>query len=643
MPGKFRNVPRLGAGVDPMAEQAKLQQAVSLHQMGQLPLAQALYEDVLRTNPRQVDALHLLGIVASQRGDYKRAADLIGKAIKFYPKNPAFHFNRGLALQGLKKCSAAVTCFDAAIAIQPNYAEAYFGRGNAQVELKQFDAAVASFDRAISINPHFVDALVNRGNALKEQKKFDASLASYNRAIELRPDRVDAYFNLGVAYQELDQFDAAIASYNRAIVLKSDYAAAYSNRGNALRELKQFDEAIASYDRAIAIAPEFAEVHYNRGVALHDLNRFEDSIASYDRAIAIRPNYVEAYSNRGNALKELRKFDSAISSFDQAIAIDPEYAEAYFNKSVALLLAGDFGGGWKLYEWRWRRSTFTSPKRDFTQPLWLGRESLSGKTILLHSEQGLGDTIQFCRYASSVAALGARVIMEAEKPLVRLLMGVAGVTEVIEKGNPLPAFDCHCPLLSLPLAFDTNLDSIPHAKRYLNADTGDLSHWAERLGEKTKPRVGLVWSGSVANTNDRNRSILLAHLLSRLPTNCQYVSLHKDVRDVDKLTLDAYPDVLHFGNEQRDFADAACLCELMDVVIGVDTSVAHLSGAMGIPTWILLSHVADWRWMLDRADTPWYEKVRLYRQARIDDWDDVFSRIGTDLAQIESRINPTGP
>jgi len=335
--------------------------------------------------------------------------------------------------------------------------------------------------------------------------------------------------------------------------------------------------------------------------------------------------------------RDLKQFDAAVTSFDKAIDLKPDFAEAYWNKSLTLLLTGDFDQGWRLYEWRWEREFPTSPIRNFQQPLWLGNETLAGKTILLHAEQGLGDTIQFSRYASLVADLGAHVIMEVAKPLLGLFAGLAGVSRLIAKGSPLPVFDYHCPLLSLPLAFKTELGSIPFPQQYLHVDASRLEQWSQTLGEKTRPRVGLVWSGSTTLINDHNRSIPLSLLIPQLPPDYQYVSLQKEVRDNDRPILQASTDILHFGDELSDFSDTAALCELMDVVISVDTSVAHLSGALGRPTWVLLPFVPEWRWLLDRDDSPWYASMKLYRQNTAGDWDSVFARVRADLPKMHSQ------
>ena len=646
--------------------QANFDDALALQQRGQLAQAQELYTEILRNQPKHADALHFLGVLAMQTKDFPRAVELIDKAIAIAPDYAAAYANRGLALQSLKHLDDAVASYDKAIAFKPDYAEAYCNRGNALKELKQLDAAVASYDKAIAVVPDLAVAHANRGMALKELKQFDAAVESYDKAIAIVPDFVDAYYNRGNALRELKQLEAAVASYDTAVAIKLDHAAAYYNRGLTLEDLKRTDAAVASYDKAIATRPDFAEAYCNRGNALTDLKQLDAAVASYDKAIAIKPDFVDAYYNRGMALKELRQLDAAVASYDRAVAIKPDFAEAYcdrgnvlrdlkqldaavasydkaiaqefaeanWNKSLTLLLAGDFKNGWVSHEWRWKCASFTTPRRNFRQPLWLGKESIAGKTILLHSEQGLGDTIQFCRYVKLVSDLGARVVLEVDKSLASLLEELAGVSELIVRGDALPFFDYHCPLLSLPLAFKTELSTIPCSAKYISTDALKMTHWKNKLDVKTKPRVGLAWSGSTWHKNDHNRSIFLSELMHRLPSGFQYVSLQKETRQIDKLTLESNPHIIRFGGELNDFTDTAALCELMDVVISVDTSVAHLAGALGTPTWILLPFIPDWRWLLDRDDSPWYTSVKLYRQPTIGDWNSVFAKVGSDLAGV---------
>jgi len=333
----------------------------------------------------------------------------------------------------------------------------------------------------------------------------------------------------------------------------------------------------------------------------------------------------------------LNRVEEAIASFKQAVSIKPDYAEARWNLSLAQLLDGNFEQGLLGYEWRWNSEEllkFIGVRKVFLQPLWLGEESLKDKAILLHAEQGFGDTIQFCRYAQLVAKLGAKVFLEVQPPLVQLLNSLEGVNQIIANGSELPDFDYQCPLLSLPLAFKTTLENIPSPLGYIKNDKEKLIKWQAHLGEKLKPRIGIVCSGSAAHKNDRNRSLTLSKLVEHLPSNYEYISLHKEVRDIDQQVLMDRSEIKHFGNILEDFSDTAALCGLMDLVISVDTSVAHLAAALGIPTWVLLPYNPDWRWLLDREDSPWYSSMKLYRQTKIDDWTSVFEKIKSDLRSL---------
>jgi hypothetical protein len=314
------------------------------------------------------------------------------------------------------------------------------------------------------------------------------------------------------------------------------------------------------------------------------------------------------------------------------LAVRPDYAEAHLNEALLRLLIGDFDRGWAKYEWRWRIPSLALSERKF--PLWRGADAIDGKTILIHSEQGLGDAIQFCRYVSLVAARGARVILEVEKPLCELMTGLAGASAIIPKGSPLPHVDMQCPMLSLPLAFGTRLETIPSATPYLSVSAQALKAWQTRLGPKARPRVGLVWSGRSAHKNDRNRSISLRSLLSFFDIDATFVSLQTDVRADDAAVMKDRGDILDCGDALEDFADTAALVSQLDLVIAADTSVAHLAGALAKPVWVLLPYVPDWRWLLARDDSPWYPTARLFRQSQIGKWDDVIAQVRAALPEF---------
>ena len=464
-----------------------------------------------------------------------------------------------------------------------------------------------------------------------EKGKLAQAETTYRAILAQDPSNANALHKLGVILTRRKNPAAAVEFLQRAVALRPRTAAAHASLGNTLRALKQHEEAVASYERALALKPDSVAVLNNRGATLRILRRYEEALASYERALALEPGDAGLHNNRGNVLLALRRHEEALASYQRALALKPDHAGAHWNEGLCRLLLGDLSQGWRKYEWRWQRPTFSSLKRDFTPPLWLGDQSLQGRIILLHAEQGLGDTIQFSRYAERVAALGATVLLEVQPPLQSLLASLKGPAQVLAKGEPLPAFDYHCPLLSLPLAFDTRADTIPADIPYVRAPAERIAHWEIRLGPRSKPRVGIVWSGQPKHRNDRNRSLAFRALAPILQQDIQIVSLQKEVRERDRALLDRHDKVMNFGEELADFADTAGLVAALDLVIAVDTSVAHLAGALGRPLWLLLPHTPDWRWLLNRADSPWYPTARLFRQPSVGDWASVVQDVAGEL------------
>jgi tetratricopeptide (TPR) repeat protein len=639
---------------------------------GKKELALASFDRALAVQPNHVEVLSNRGVTLRDLKRFDEALASYDHALRVRPDHAEALSNRGLTLHDLRRFEEALTSYDRALAVRPNYQIALFNRGLTLHELKRFEEALASYNRALTLRPDYVEALCNRGLALHELKRFEEALASYDRALTFRPDYAEALCNRGFGLHELNRFDEALTSYDGALALRPHYAEALSNRGLTLHKLKRFDEALASYDRALMLRPDYAEALSNRGMALRELNRFADALKSYDRALAVRPEFAKALSNRGNVLHELNRFDEALTSFDSALEVDPEYAEALANRAVALhslrrfeealsdfdhalklrptdadthynealcrLLIGDFERGWEKSEWRWETEHTRDKKRNFAQPLWLGSGDLADKTILLHGEQGFGDIIQFCRYVPLIAERAGHVILEIPDPLRDLMTTLPNAVQVISRGQPLPYFDLHCPLLSLPLAVRTELSSIPSICPYLHASQQGVLRWRARLGPRTQPRIGLVWSGRPTHKNDRNRSVKLRALLPLLESDRVFVSLQRDLRPEDEAILQEHKNVVHFGHELRDFSDTAALISNLDVVISVDTSVAHLAGSLAKPVWILLPFVPDWRWLLDREDTPWYPTARLFRQDHSRVWDGVIERVQEALRSFESAL-----
>jgi tetratricopeptide (TPR) repeat protein len=638
-------------------------EGVALHRAGRLADAEMVYRRILATQADHFESLHLLGVVFYQRGDHASAISQIDLALIKSPNNVRALNNRGAALKELNRFEEALESCDRALAIQPDHPEALYNRGVVLHELKRFEGALASYDRVLKLKPGYPEALYNRGNTLRELKRFPEALASYDRALAKRPHHVATLSNRGLTLHDLGRFDEALLSYDRALSHRPDNPKALSNRGITLQVLSRFEEALESYDRALAVRPEYPEALYNRGIVLHQLKRFEEALESYDRALAQRSHYAEALSNRGLALHEMTRFEEALASFDaaltlrpdcgeahshrgttlhemqrfdealasyhRAINLRPDCAEAHYNLALCQLLTGDFERGWREREWRWR--TEQSGRWNFKQPVWRGSNNIAGKTILLHTEQGFGDMIQFCRYVPLVAECAARVILEVPEPLHQLMGTLRGVAQVVSTGQPLPDFDMHCPLLSLPLAFDTRLDTVPSATPYLGAPSQASLDWNARLGLRNRPRIGLCWSGRSEHKNDRNRSIILDTLLPLLDFDATFVSLQQQVRSGDGVALKRRSNLLHFGHDLKNFSDTAALIANLDLVVSVDTGVAHLAGALAKPVWVMLPLIPDWRWLLDREDSPWYPTARLFRQDSTRTWDYVVSRVHAAL------------
>lgn len=487
--------------------------------------------------------------------------------------------------------------------------------------------------------PASVPEKLQQALGLHQQGQTTHAQAIYLEILRIEPNHSEALHLLGLVAAQDGKPQVAAELMRKAIESDPRNVAAYCNRATVLKSLGQLSAALASYDHAIGIAPDLGAAYFNRGSVLQELKQLDAALASYDRAIAINVDFAEAHCGRGGVLMEFGQWDAALISLNQAIAIEPDLAEAHLLRSMTLLLLGDYRSGWQEYEWRWNVETSRTfkEKRSFQQPLWLGQESIAGKSVLLYMEQGFGDAIQFCRYTKMVAAIGARVILEVQEPLAVLLSDLDGVSHLVTRGSTLPGFDYQCPLLSLPLAFKTTVDSIPSPSRYLVGDAIKVARWQRKLAglvDKTRPLIGLVWSGRPTHEKDHNRSIQFAELIRHLPRNCQYITLQKEIRELDRSALESNPHIFNFSSDLTDFSDTAALCECLDLVISVDTSVAHLSGALGKRTWILLPFSPDWRWLLDREDSsPWYSQVKLYRQKQIGDWNEVLNQVSIDLVQ----------
>lgn len=496
----------------------------------------------------------------------------------------------------------------------------------------QLDQAVIAFTQALQYRQD-ADLYSNLGLTLSKLGHIDEALACFDAAISLDSNNVSAFYNRGNLLQTQNQPEDALSSYHSAIAINPQYWPAWSNRGNLLRTMHRPDEALESYNQAIAINPHHPTLLNNRGVVLVELHRPAEALNDYANALALFPGYTEALYNQGNALLALGQTVAAKNSFDRAVESDPFNADAHFNRSLPLLLTGQLEEGWREYEWRWKQPSY-KPLHQFDQPRWTGAESLRDKTILLHAEQGMGDTLQFVRYIPMVKALGARIILEVQAPLKTLLAELEYVDVLITQGDPIPAFDFHCMLMSLPYAFNTGLSSIPVYTFPITAPADQVNAWKARLEQVPQPRIGLVWSGNPDHKNDVHRSIPFAYLIAQLAPEFEYISVQQELREHDKAALNSAGNVLPVGEHLKDFADTAALVANLDLIISVDTSVAHLAGAMGKPVWIMLPYAPDWRWMETGESSPWYPSARLFRQPGINDWDTPIKQLNQSLREL---------
>jgi tetratricopeptide (TPR) repeat protein len=525
-----------------------------------------------------------------------------------------------------------------------------------------------AYRAVLALEAAHADALAQLGLILHARGRHQEAADQLAASVKANPRSAVTWSNYGMVLAALGRHDEALAAYERALILVPREPSILANRGNALTSLGRPTEALASYDKALSIAPDHVNAHYNRGNALLAQRRFTEAIADFDRVVALKPDFMPALNNRGNAkrlsgrhataledyqraahlapgdplvlanlgtaLHSLNRHHEALAVLDAAIAASPDHALAHNNAALVLLHLGEFRRGWQEYEWRWETPFFAPQRRNFTAPLWRG-EDIAGRTILLHAEQGFGDTIQFVRYLPLVAERGARVVVEVPRELADLVRTVAGEYQVSLRGEPPPRFDLHCPLMSLPLALATELADIPAAHRpYLAVPPDRIARWRDRIAETGRPRIGLAWSGRQGHDNDAHRSIPFAHLAPLFGAGERsFVCLQSEIRDSDRDAV-GQSRLIRLSHPFGDFADTAAVIASLDAVVTVDTSVAHLAAALGRPVFLLLPWACDFRWLLERTDSPWYPTARLFRQPTPNDWASAIEAVAQAIGSL---------
>ena len=588
---------------------------------GDLGRARAACRVALNHNERSGKAWALLGDIELQNRNPKEAVAAYGRALRL-PSGVA----RAAQALGNQLCreqryQEALGIYARGIAAEPGNADLHFTMGAAAAAAGKVEEARSSYLKALQYRPKFPEAHLNLGNLLYDARHFAAAAAAYSRAIALRPEYAKAYCNLGNALSEMGEHTKAIACYERALALDEGAVAARHNLGNALLHSREYDRAEKCFREVLNAEPGRAAHHNSLGNVLLRQHRDAEAEASYNRAVALEPGYAAAHINLANALLQLGRVEEMKQHYRRGVELDPASAGGQYNLGLVLLRDGDYLEGWLKHEWRWDFRELQQPRRHFSQPQWRG-EPLNGAIILLHAEQGLGDTLQFIRYAPLVAARGGRVFLEVQPRLRRLLEGMSGVERVIVRGDTLPEFAWHSPLMSLPLAFRTTVDTIPVATPYLRADPALVAAaWQVCPPIDKRLRVGLAWAGNPSNKGDAQRSMALEQLapLADVPNAIFYsLQLGAAAEQIQPLQ-DRFP-LIDACSRDKDFAETAAVAATLDLVISVDTSTAHLAGAMGLPLWVMLPHLADWRWMEEREDNPWYPTARLFRQPARGDW-----------------------
>lgn len=604
-----------------------------------------------------------LGMALHQQGRIEEAQHWYQRILDHQPDYAPAYNNLAVVLRRLGRDSEAEAVFERAIALNPNSPEAYNNFGNLLMRQGKLEAAQSTYEKAVTLAPDSLDARLNWANSLRDGGKLREAIAQYQEILQQDPTFVDVYNNLGNLLQSVQKYEPAIACYQAGLQHDST-PSLYNNLAAAYQSLGRNAEAIANYQRALELRPDYADAYYNLGNALQAMDRMEEAIAAYRKAIELNPNVPETYNNLGLVFHDVRQIPQAIACYEQAIALRSDYPDAVLNRGLSYLILGELEQGFADYEQRWRvKGRDFKPPRELDAPLWNGSEMPQG-TLLLHAEQGLGDTLQFVRYASLVAERAGQVILECQTPLVKLLRSVPGVDQVVAKGDPLPNFDAHAPLMSLPSLLGTTIATLPADVPYVHplgaspdnaleeTEESEDSFPSPQLQSLVKQdgdrlNIGFVWAGSPTHLNDRHRSCSIAGFrrLAAL-TGVQLYSLQKGAREADlqpdsESALESEPSqIVNLAPAIQDFTDTAWAIAHLDLVITVDTSVAHLAGALGKPVWVLLGFASDWRWLLDRNDSPWYPTARLFRQKQPGDWADVFLGVETALRELLKPAQP---
>jgi tetratricopeptide (TPR) repeat protein len=606
-----------------------LKLGIEYHRSGNFSKAEAIYQQILNKDPNHAEALYLMGLLCNKKGEFALAEEYINKAIKRNPNNRNFYNDLGNALRAQGKLQESLDAFTKALKIDFRFAEAHHNLGDVYSIQGKLQEAISYYHNALRIKPDFTETHNNLGTTLKAQGDLEGAIKSYRNALRYNPNYPEAHNNLGVALRELGKIEEAIESFKNTLRLVPTAAFVYNNLASALNELDRLDEACECFQKAIELKPNYPEVYNNLGATLKKQGKLKEAINCYRKAIQLLPNFAEALNNLGSILIDLGEVEASQHCFEEALKSKPDFPQAHFNYSLALLLKGDLDRGLPEYEWRWKMSR--NLQLPFPHPMWNG-ENLKGKTILLHSEQGFGDTLQFIRYASLVKLdSNPTIIVKCQAPLFRLLKSCSGIDQLVVDDKDLPAFDVQAPLMSLPYIMKTNLQTIPANVPYLHVGEELVRKWKDKLSYIKGLKIGIAWQGNPKQQRDVYRSYPLKcfEKLSKIE-GVKLISLQRGIglEQLEQVSFrSSIVEIEEMKEEEWDFMDTAAVMKNLDLVIGPCSAVVHLGGAIGARVWAVLGYMADWRWFMGREDSPWYPTMKLYRQKTLGDWEDVFERI----------------
>ncbi len=627
----------------------QIQEAAKALHLGNHNEADRLCRQILAKDPKNLIANQILGILLLQKGFFEESVSCFDKALKIDDKQVKVWSNRSLALSGLKKFKEAHDSVDRAITLDNQFAESWYNKATIYIKQEQLEKAIENLDRFIQLKPEHHLAIFLKSDLLRKLEKFDLAILACKRVIELKPDYVNALINLGQLLSDQEQYEEALIYFKRALEIEPQFPAIYNNIGVALERMGKFLDAHDYFSKAIAINPKFTEAVLNCGVALEKLSRLEEAIKYYDQILAADNKNAAAYFNRATCLERLQKLDESIADYSKVIELEPKKEkDALWNRALVMLCKGDYEFGWREYENR--------IKLDYAQSFydterlkafnWNGDPRvLPGKKLLVRAEQGLGDTLQFCRYVKLLSAMGAKVTLRVQKPLMNVLQGLEGLENLNSDTDPYPEFDYYCNLMSLPLLLKTTVETIPNEIPYLKADQNKVKAWADRLGPKVSKRVGLVWSGGFRPDRpdlwllNRRRNVELIQLIGLKTEGIEFHSLQKGELPEAELVVQHLqnwdgPKIINHADQLTDFTETAALLQNLDLLISVDTSTPHLAGALGKPVWLMNRFDTCWRWFLHRSDSPWYPTFRIFRQKRYDDWTPVVEEVKVALDEF---------